>query len=330
MVPGILKAPQAPFSRKNRVAGVRRLFIMGAMQVPNTAFLDSRDFTRIARAIGFIDANFRAQPRLAELAAAAGLSAFHFNRLFHKWAGITPKQYLAFVTGREASSALAGESSVLDAAYAVGLSGPSRLHDLIVTLDAVTPGELKGRGRGISIRYGFSDTPFGRALIATTARGLCHLAFVEPGEEQKELDALQDRWREAEVDRDDSQACNLAMRIWSPLDRLTVPLRLAVAGTNFQLKVWQALLDLGARGPTSYSAVAEAIGHPRSLRAVGGAVGANPVAWLIPCHNVLRKDGALGGYHWGEDRKRAMLAWRSLRAPRHEPEVRVPAVRHAT
>jgi len=300
------------------------------MPIPHTGFVDSRDFTRIARAIRFIDANFRAQPRLAEIAAAAGLSAFHFNRLFHRWAGITPKQYLAFVTGREARGALAGQSSVLDAAYAVGLSGPGRLHDLIVTLDAVTPGELKARGRGISIHYGFSDTPFGRALIAATARGLCHLAFVDPGEEQRELGALQGRWHEAQVDRDDSQARNLAMRIWSPVDRVTDPLRLAVAGTNFQLKVWQALLDLGARGPTSYSALAKAIGHPRSLRAVGTAVGANPVGWLIPCHNVLRKDGALGGYHWGEDRKRAMLTWRSLSAPRHKPEVPVPAVRHAT
>ena len=316
--------------RKNRVAGVRGLFIMRAMQVPNTSFLDSRDFTRIARAIRFIDANFRAQPRLAEIAAAAGLSAFHFNRLFHRWAGLTPKQYLAFVTGREARGALAGQSSVLDAAYAVGLSGPGRLHDLIVTLDAVTPGELKARGRGISIHYGFSDTPFGRALIAATARGLCHLAFVEPGEELQELGALQDRWHEAEVNRDDGQARNVALRIWSPVDRILAPLRLAVAGTNFQLKVWRALLDLGARGSTTYSAVANAIGQPAGTRAVGSAVGANPVGWLIPCHNVLRKDGALGGYHWGEDRKRAMLAWQSLSAPRQQPDVPVPAVRHAT
>ena len=300
------------------------------MQTPNTGFLDSRDFTRIARAIRFIEANFRAQPRLAEIAAAVGLSAFHFNRLFRRWAGITPKQYLAFVTGAEARGALAGQSSVLDAAYAVGLSGPGRLHDLMVTLDAVTPGELKERGRGISIQYGFSDTPFGRALIAGTARGVCHLAFVEPGEEQRELGALQRRWREARVDRDDSLARNLAMRIWSPVDRHSAPLQLAVAGTNFQLKVWQALLDLGARGPTTYSAVAKAIGHPSSPRAVGTAVGANPVAWLIPCHNVLRKDGALGGYHWGEDRKRTMLAWQSLAAPRQNPEVLIPAARHAT
>ena len=301
------------------------------MQIPSTGSLDSRDFTRIARAIRFIDANFRAQPRLAEIAAAAGLSAFHFNRLFHRWAGITPKQYLAFVTGREARSTLAAQSSVLDAAHAVGLSGPGRLHDLIVTLDAVTPGELKARGHGISIHYGFGDTPFGRALIAATARGLCHLAFVEPGEEQRELGTLQDRWHQAVVHRDDSLARNLAMRIWSPVDRLTAPLRLAVAGTNFQLKVWQALLDLGARGPTTYSAVAKAIGHPRSSpRAVGTAVGANPVGWLIPCHNVLRKDGELGGYHWGEDRKRTMLAWQSLSAPRQKADVPVPAVRHAT
>ncbi len=147
-----------------------------------TSFVDSRDFARIARAIRYIDEHFRKQPRLGEIAAAAGLSEFHFNRLFRRWAGVTPKQYHAFVTGQVAKAVVAGESSVLEAAYAVGLSGPGRLHDLIVTLDGVTPGELKARGGGIVIRYGFSNTPFGRALIATTARGLCHVAFVDVGE----------------------------------------------------------------------------------------------------------------------------------------------------
>jgi AraC family transcriptional regulator of adaptative response/methylated-DNA-[protein]-cysteine methyltransferase len=284
------------------------------------AFLDSRDFTRIARAIRFIDANFRAQPRLAAIAASAHLSEFHFNRLFRRWAGVTPRQYLAHVTARAARGALVSTPSVLDAAYCVGLSGPSRLHDLMVTLDAVTPGELKARGRGMPITYGFTDTPFGRALLASTARGLCHLAFVESGAEGAALAALAASWPQAPLRRDEGAAARLAERVWDSSrgaggSRAAAPLKLAVKGTNFQLKVWQALLELGSAGPTTYAALARAVGVAGGARAVGTAVGANPVAWLIPCHNVLRKDGALGGYHWGEDRKRAMLAWQAL--PRH-------------
>jgi len=281
------------------------------------AFLDSRDFTRIARAIRFIDTNFRAQPRLAAIAASAHLSEFHFNRLFRRWAGITPRQYLAHVTARAARGALLSTPSVLDAAYCVGLSGPSRLHDLMVTLDAVTPGELKARGRGMQITYGFTDTPFGRALLASTARGLCHLAFVESGAEGASVAALAARWPQAPLRRDEGAAAHLAERVWGSPEsaagsRVAAPLKLAVKGTNFQLKVWQALLELGSAGPTTYAALARAVGLAGGARAVGQAVGANPVAWLIPCHNVLRKDGALGGYHWGEDRKRAMLAWQEL------------------
>jgi AraC family transcriptional regulator of adaptative response/methylated-DNA-[protein]-cysteine methyltransferase len=281
------------------------------------AFLDSRDFARIARAIRFIDANFRAQPRLAAIAASAHLSEFHFNRLFRRWAGVTPRQYLAYVTARAARGALVSTPSVLDAAYCVGLSGPSRLHDLMVTLDAVTPGELKARGRGMQITYGFTDTPFGRALLASTPRGLCHLAFVEPGAEGASVAALAASWPRARLRRDAGAAAHLAARIWDSSGdaagaRVAAPLKLTVKGTNFQLKVWQALLELGSAGPTTYAALARAVGVAGGARAVGQAVGANPVAWLIPCHNALRKDGALGGYHWGEDRKRAMLAWQGL------------------
>ena len=288
------------------------------MDTSEPNFVNSRDFARIARAIRFIDENFRRQPRLAEIAAAAGLSVFHFNRLFRRWAGVTPKQYLAFVTGQAAKGVLAEQPSVLDAAYEVGLSGPGRLHDLIVTLDAVTPGEWKALGRGIVIRYGFSDTPFGRALIAQTERGICHLAFAEPGHDKAALSELRERWPHAQFVSDDAQAHEIATRIWRPdASTGTTPLRLAVTGTNFQLKVWHALLDVGRRGYTTYAALADAIGQAGSARAVGSAVGANPVGWLIPCHNVLRKDGEIGGYHWGPDRKRAMLAWESLGRQRY-------------
>ena len=298
------------------------------MKDPNDSFVDSRDFARIAKSIRFIVTHFREQPRLATIADHAGLSEFHFNRLFRRWAGVTPKQYLAYVTGREAHGEIVNQSSVLDAAYSVGLSGPGRLHDLIVTLDAVTPGELKALGRGITIHYGFSETPFGDALLATTPRGLCHLAFADTGctgatgEREKALSELRAQWRNADLVRDDAQARVIANRIWGAARAKGGALKLHVPGTNFQLKVWQALLDLGAHSRTTYSDVAAAIGEKGSARAVGNAVSANPVGWLIPCHNVLRRDGGLGGYHWGEDRKRAILAWDSL-----HNETLVPAER---
>ncbi|HVO49329.1 MAG TPA: methylated-DNA--[protein]-cysteine S-methyltransferase [Steroidobacteraceae bacterium] len=282
-------------------------------------FLDSRDFARIARAIRYIERQFRAQPRLADVAAHAGLSEFHFNRLFRRWAGVTPKQYLTYVTGQAARDALRSQP-VLDAAYSVGLSGPGRLHDLVVTLDAMTPGELKLQGRGAQIRHGFTDTPFGRALLGTTDRGICHLSFVEPAAEKTALRELQQRWPAADLELDERHARAIAERIWGSNGAVGQggengaggKLAVSVGGTNFQLKVWQALLDLGRDASTTYTDVARAIGHPGGTRAVGNAVASNPVAWLIPCHNVLRKDGGLGGYHWGEDRKRAMHVWQSL------------------
>ncbi|HEY3784607.1 MAG TPA: methylated-DNA--[protein]-cysteine S-methyltransferase [Steroidobacteraceae bacterium] len=291
------------------------------MTASTASFVDSRDFARIACAIRYIDEHYREQPRLATVAARANLSEFHFNRLFRRWAGVTPKQYLAFVTGTAAKDALKSQPSVLDAAYSVGLSGPGRLHDLIVTLDAMTPGELKAQGRGILIRYGFSNTPFGTALLASTPRGVCHLAFVDPGKERAAARELQERWPDARLSHDDKHANAIAQSIWAEGSAAqprahpkAKPLPVNVAGTNFQLKVWQALLDLGGQGGTTYTAVAGAIGQPSGPRAVGQAVGANPVGWLIPCHNVLRKDGELGGYQWGSERKRAMRTWQSLPA----------------
>jgi AraC family transcriptional regulator of adaptative response/methylated-DNA-[protein]-cysteine methyltransferase len=287
-------------------------------------FVDSRDFARIARAIRFIDEHFREQPRLEDVAAHAGLSEFHFNRLFRRWAGVTPKQYLAAVTGAAAKDALAGQASVLDAAYTVGLSGPGRLHDLVVSLEAMTPGEIKAQGLGTTIRYGYSNTPFGRALFAVTVRGLFHLAFVEAGGDSVAFSELRAGAPRAHFVRDDDEARALATRIWSSRGRNAAPMRLNVSGTNFQLKVWQALVELGARDRTNYSALAGAIGSADSTRAVAGAVGANSVAWLIPCHHVLRKSGGLGGYRWGEERKRAMLAWEAMAREPVRPAVPAP------
>ncbi|HEV2286164.1 MAG TPA: bifunctional helix-turn-helix domain-containing protein/methylated-DNA--[protein]-cysteine S-methyltransferase [Steroidobacteraceae bacterium] len=300
------------------------------MQTSTTSFIDSRDFRRIARAIRFIDAHYREQPRLAAIAAHAGLSEFHFNRLFRRWAGVTPRQYLAYVTARAARGVLGHAASVLEASYAVGLSGPGRLHDLLVTLDAVTPGELKAQGAGLEIRYGFTPTPFGTALIASTTRGICHLGFHDRGSEHAAAGALAAQWSRARLVRSDESARTAAAGIFAAQGApRAAPLRLAVRGTNFQLKVWQALLEVGAHGPTTYAEVALAAGVPGSERAVGNAVGANRIAWLIPCHNVLRADGSLGGYRWGEERKRAMLAFEARdiiqRAPQASP--RLPAGR---
>jgi AraC family transcriptional regulator, regulatory protein of adaptative response / methylated-DNA-[protein]-cysteine methyltransferase len=282
-------------------------------------FVGSRDFARVARAVAYIDEHFREQPRLATIAAAARLSEFHFNRLFRRWAGVTPRQYLAFVTSHAAHRALAGPASVLDTAYTLGLSGPGRLHDLLVTLDAVTPGEVKTGGSGVHMSYGFSDTPFGTALLASTSRGLSHLAFVEPGAQAAALDELNTLWPNARQHRDDDGAAELTRHIWGRARADSgerEPLKLAARGTNFQIKVWRALLELGSAGPTTYGALAGVAGVAGAAQAVGNAVGANPVAWLIPCHNVLRKDGSLGGYRWGAARKRAMLAWTSLHSER--------------
>jgi AraC family transcriptional regulator, regulatory protein of adaptative response / methylated-DNA-[protein]-cysteine methyltransferase len=294
---------------------------MAAMNEHTASFIDSRDFARIARAIRFIDQNYRAQPRLATIAQAVHLSEFHFNRLFRRWAGVTPRQYLAFVTARAAHGALRSAPSVLEAAYAVGLSAPSRLHDLMVTLEAVTPGELRSGGAGLELTAGFSGTPFGRALLARSPRGIAHLAFVDGNADAASLAELTQRWPRARLTRDDAAAAALAARIWDPATR-TAPLRLAVPGTNFQLQVWRALLELKDTPTVSYAQLARAMGAPSAPRAVGNAVGANPVAWLIPCHKVLRGDGGLGGYHWGADRKRAMLAWSALRALPREPAAR--------
>ena len=283
------------------------------MNTPTARFLDSRDFHRIARAIAWIDEHFREQPRLKDIARAVHLSEFHFNRLFRRWAGVTPRQYLAHLTARAAHRALAQDASVLEATHAVGLSGPSRLHDLMVTLEALSPGELRAGGAGLVLQAGFADTPFGRALLARTPRGLAHLAFVEPGCEAAALEGLRAAWPASTLERDDVVGAGLAAQVFARA-RGAAPLQLAVPGTRFQLRVWRALLALGPDQVTTYGALARAVGAPRAARAVGNAVGANPVAWLIPCHNVLRGDGSLGGYRYGAGRKRAMHALKGLSA----------------
>ena len=272
------------------------------------------DYDRIAAAIRVLDEHAGAQPDLAAAAAHVGLSPHHFQRLFTRWAGVSPKRFLQFHTLERARRLLAERRSVLDATYAAGLSGPGRLHDLFVTVEAVTPGEFKSGGAGLRLRWGLHDTPFGRALLATSERGICHLAF---GDDDVELaETFGARWPGAERQRSEPETALLVRRVFSPLASAEGgrPLSLVLKGTNFQLKVWEALLRIPAGETTTYEAIAEAVGRPTAVRAVGTAVGQNPVAFVVPCHRVLRKTGALGGYRWGLDRKRAMLGWEAARA----------------
>jgi AraC family transcriptional regulator of adaptative response/methylated-DNA-[protein]-cysteine methyltransferase len=284
-----------------------------------------RDFRRIARAIEFIAGNFRSQPSLEQIAAAAGMSEYHFARVFRQWAGISPKQLVQRLSLEAAKCALDGEASVLQAALDAGLSGPGRLHDLFVKLEAVTPGEFKSRGRGLTIRFGTAETPFGPARIATTERGTAFLGFADGAGRVAGWPEFRDAWPAACWLEDQGAVRQVANRIWGVAPPGGRRLTLWVHGTNFQIQVWRALLAEAAQATINYAALAQHIGRPRAARAVGTAVGSNPVAWLIPCHHVLRKNGALGGYRWGVERKRAMLAWelartvRSACRPRRDP-----------
>lgn len=268
---------------------------------------DAEDYRRIAEAIGFIDGHVKEQPSLDDVADAVGLSPHHFHRLFRRWAGTTPKRFLQLLTLEDAKRRLEDSRSVLHASWDVGLSGPSRLHDLFVTLEGVTPGEYANGGGGVRVTWGTASTPFGIALIGSTERGVCHLSFVDVADPDAAV--MAEEWPEARLERDDAAARAIADAIFAG-DRPPLHVR----GTNFQLQVWQALVRIPQGHVAAYSDLADGLGRPRAVRAVAGAVARNRVAWLIPCHRVIRKVGEAGGYRWGTDRKRAMLAWESARA----------------
>jgi AraC family transcriptional regulator of adaptative response/methylated-DNA-[protein]-cysteine methyltransferase len=274
------------------------------------------DYERIAQIIRYLDERRAEQPDLAALAARAGLSPFHLHRLFSAWAGVTPKDFLQCLTLAHARALLRAGESVLGAALETGLSGPGRLHDLCVNLEAASPGELKTGGAGWTIVCGFAESPFGECLVAQGPRGICHLSFVE--NERAGLVELQKEWPRATLRRDDAVAEKLAARIFArdfterARPETGAPLRAFVRGTPFQVLVWRALLEIQPGSLTSYGRLAAAVGKPAASRAVGAAVGKNPLAYLIPCHRVIRETGVLGGYHWGLARKRAMIAWESL------------------
>jgi len=271
------------------------------------------DYRRITRVIRFLDEHHAEQPDLGALARYVGLSPSHFHRLFSAWAGVTPKDFLQCLTLAHARALLREGASVLDAALTSGLSGPGRLHDLCVVLEAASPGELKAGGAGWTINVGLAESPFGSCVIAEGPRGICQLSFVESDDGASELATLQDSWPKARLRRDDATAARLAARIFRrPSASEPRPaLRAFVRGTPFQVRVWRALLQIEAGTLVSYGRLAAALGQPTAARAVGAAVGQNPLAFLIPCHRVIRETGVIGDYRWCTTRKRAIVAWES-------------------
>jgi AraC family transcriptional regulator of adaptative response/methylated-DNA-[protein]-cysteine methyltransferase len=295
-----VRGAQARQRRKNRVG----------TPAPPWQYPAMNEYERIARVIRHLESHRTEQPDLSSLANVAGLSPSHFHRLFSVWAGITPKDFLQCLTLAHARALLQKGASVLDAALASGLSGPGRLHDLCIILEAATPGEVKSGGAGWALGAGFADSPFGRCLIGGSTRGLCHLSFHDENDAAA-LAALHAHWPGARLRRDDAYAERLAGEIFAtPGDRSARPaLRAFVQGTQFQVRVWRALLQVPPGALVSYGRLAAAIDEPGAARAVGAAVGRNPLAYLIPCHRVIRETGVIGEYHWGAVRKRAMVAW---------------------
>ncbi len=283
-----------------------------------------RQYEAVARAIAFIRANAARQPELAEVAAATQLSEYHLQRLFSAWAGLSPKRFLQYLTKEHARAALRDSADVLGAALDAGLSGPGRLHDLMVSCEALTPGEIRAQGAGVELRHGIAATPLGEALFGWTTRGVCHLAFVDTDAAAK-LAALRADWPAADFVRDDTGAVELATRVF-PATLAPGRLHLLLKGTNFQIKVWEALLKIPPAALVSYGRLAGHLGMPRAARAVGSAVAANHIAWLIPCHRVIREDGESANYRWGVERKLALRVWehghQPLRGPKSDQMVR--------
>jgi AraC family transcriptional regulator, regulatory protein of adaptative response / methylated-DNA-[protein]-cysteine methyltransferase len=279
----------------------------------------SSDYTRIGQALEYLATHVDEQPGLDEVAAELGLSPHHLQRLFTRWVGVSPKKFLQYLTLERAKAALVAHSSVLDASLAAGLSGPGRLHDLFVTHEAVTPGEYKARGAGLTIDYGWAPSPFGDALAFLTPRGLCGLAFAfsNTNGRQEAFEDMRRRWPKATIQENKTRAAETVESIFGDAAPRNgrEKLKLVLHGSPFQIKVWEALLHIPQGGLVTYDAIARKVGSPTGARAVGGAVGANPISWLIPCHRVIRKVALggdynwVGGYNWGPTRKLAMLGW---------------------
>jgi AraC family transcriptional regulator, regulatory protein of adaptative response / methylated-DNA-[protein]-cysteine methyltransferase len=270
----------------------------------------SVDYLRIERAITFLQSNHTQQPELKDVARSIHLSEYHFQRLFSRWAAISPKKFLQYLTVEHAKRVLKESRSLLDATFETGLSSPGRLHDLFVTVEAMTPGEFKNQGSGLTIQYGFHPTMFGECLLAVTQRGICGLSFVPKGERMQVLAELRDRWAGATFSEDPDSTQPYIDKLFTRSRRAgRKPLPLLLKGTNFQIKVWEALMRIPEGCVVSYEDIARTIGNPKASRAVGSAVGDNPIAYVIPCHRVIQRAGVIGNYHWGPARKKALLGW---------------------
>jgi AraC family transcriptional regulator, regulatory protein of adaptative response / methylated-DNA-[protein]-cysteine methyltransferase len=268
------------------------------------------DYEIVRRAIAHIRGNWRAQPEIETVAEAAGVTPTELHHLFRRWCGLSPKAFLQALTLNHARELLRSSASVLDTAYEVGLSGPGRLHDLFVTHEAMSPGEWKAGGEGLTLTYGFHPSPFGTALVMTTPRGLAGLALADAGREKAALSDMRSRWRKARYVEDAAATAATARRIFdSTLWRKDQPLRVVLIGTDFEIRVWEKLLTVPVGRLTTYSDLAAKAGAPKAARAVGAAVGKNPLCFVVPCHRVVGKSGDITGYHWGVTRKRAMLGW---------------------
>jgi len=272
------------------------------------------DYSRIEKALGYLSAHIDEQPDLDRVAAEIGLSPFHFQRLFVRWVGVSPKKFLQYLSLGRAKECLAQAGSVLEAAYAAGLSGPGRLHDLFVAHEALTPGEYKSRGAGLEIVYGWARSPFGDALVMASARGVCGLAFAaaDTAARAETLADMQGRWPAARYREDAAAVATIAAHLFDA--KGSGKLRLVLYGSSWQIKVWEALLAIPPGQLVSYDDIAAIVGAKRASRAVGTAVGANPISWLVPCHRVIRKSGAISHYHWGRPRKLAMIGWEAAHA----------------
>jgi AraC family transcriptional regulator, regulatory protein of adaptative response / methylated-DNA-[protein]-cysteine methyltransferase len=275
---------------------------------PLTAAAD--DYATVRRAIAFISEHRRQQPEIEAIAHASGVTPTELHHLFRRWAGLTPKDFLAVLTLNHARTLLRDSASVLDATYEVGLSGPGRLHDLFVTHEAMSPGEWKSGGEGLTLSYGFHPSPFGTAIVIATPRGLAGLALADLGQEKSAFADMKSRWPKANYIQDQALTLPLAQRIFDPKTwRPDRPLRVVLIGTDFEVRVWESLLKIPMDRATTYSDIARSLGKPNAARAVGGAVGRNPVCFVVPCHRVIGKSGDLTGYHWGLTRKRAIIGW---------------------
>ena len=277
---------------------------------------ETYNYEKIAKAIEYITANAKQQPSLFEVAEEVSISQFHFQRLFTEWAGVSPKKFLQYITADYLKEKIRESSNLVELAESAGLSSQSRVYDLFTGIEAVTPQEFKSSGKGLTINYGFHQTPFGECFLAVTERGICAMAFVDENSRDSQLILLAKKWHFATILPDQEVTENYVNRIFQPHLSSLGKLPLLVQGTNFQLKVWEALLAIPPGSLATYQQIAESIGHSKAVRAVGTAVGDNPIAYLIPCHRIIRKEGILGEYRWGSTRKKALVGWEASNADR--------------